>query len=201
MGSGLLGRMRYQLRGSELRAAFGVIATVLAIFVGVRLWQEAQITRPVVVVSTAIERGALVESSALGVTEVRITGDAGALVVPGDAMDTLVGRYAQRELRAGVLLAADDVADHAPLAPGEGRVAVPLLRTATPPELASGDWVRVVVSRDGASTMILERVLVRQLVMDPFVATLQMPIERVDALVDALVHGRITVVLLPPPEP
>lgn len=132
-----------RLRRRPLLLVVGVALLVMGAMAGVWLWSAASTSVEVVVVRADVQRGAIIPASALG--RVRVTVDPSVQTVPGDQMESMVGRSAAVDLSAGALLTPSQVTDL--VQPGEGMsmVGIPVAPGLMPAEpLRAGDQVRLV---------------------------------------------------------
>lgn len=102
-------------------------------------------TAAVVAVRTDIERGTVIDRAAL--VEARINGDPALTTIPGDQIDTLVGKRAAVDLHAGGLVSPASVTDTVLPAAGQTIVGVALTPAQRPSyPLRAGDPVRVILT-------------------------------------------------------
>ena len=137
------------------RRSFRVPEVVLGVLLvagcalGAVLWQRhSDSTRTVVVASRSISRGTVITAADL--RGAQVGGETSALVAASDAT-SLLGRVAAVDIDAGVPLVDSLVGADRPLAADEALTGMALEPGQSPPDLASGDHVRIVVTVAGAS--------------------------------------------------
>lgn len=165
---------------------------------------------PVLTLSADVPAGTQITREMLGQSNVATDSD---LIVPVDAINGVVGTYARVPLNQGQLLDTTMLVSSNPLESGSvAEVGIPLIEGRVPDDLDSGDLVRVVRIGDGNTT---GQALALGLVVTPPVssegggvlggggggsdssaATLLVPLQVVDAIVDAAGNNRIGLALV-----
>ncbi|MTB89258.1 SAF domain-containing protein [Aeromicrobium senzhongii] len=159
---------------------------------------------PVLVLRSDVPAGTEITRDILGETNVSSDSD---LIVPAGALSSVLGTYSRVPLSKGQLLDTSMLVRTNPLGGGKlAEVAVPLVEGRVPDGLDSGDLVRVVRIGEGEGTSVP---LALALVVRPPVesggggvlggggdskgsaATLLVPIDIADAIVDAAGNNRI----------
>jgi len=164
---------------------------------------------PVLVLRSDVPAGTEITTDLLGETNVASDSD---LLVPADAVSSVLGTYSRVPLSQGQLLDTSMLVRTNPLAGGEvAEVGIPLVEGRVPEGLGSGDLVRIV--RIGESDAAGQPLAVALVVKGPSseggggvlggggrddgtAATLLVPIEVVDAVVDAAGNNRIGMALV-----
>ena len=132
-----------KLRRRPLLVVLAVALVAGGAALGVWLWMSATSASEVVTVRGDVDRGRVITVADLGT--VRVALDPSLQAVPGSELETLVGKRAAVDLRAGTLLAPSDVTDELPPAAGVWVVCMavgPGMMPAVP--LRPGDAVRLV---------------------------------------------------------
>ncbi len=164
---------------------------------------------PVLTLNADVPAGTQITRELLGQSNVATDSD---LIVPADAINSVVGTYAKLPLSKGQLLDTTMLVTSNPLEGGTvAEVGIPLIEGRVPDDLDSGDLVRVVRIGDGNTS---GQALALALVVKPPVssdsggvlggggdsdsssATLLVPLQVVDAIVDAAGNNRIGLALV-----
>lgn len=103
------------------------------------------------------------EITAADLVEVAVASD-GLDVVPGEALDQVLGAYSVSTIPQGSLVNAGNLSTQAPVGDGRAQVSVPLNPALTPAGLTSGDLVEVVRVSGGSAGRV--QVLTEALVVD-----------------------------------
>lgn len=118
----------------------GVLCACLGGLGAAVAWHQATNARQVVIVTHAIEAGAVVTGADLGTTSVGAA--PGVATVPADQLDALVGQVALVGIPAGSLIAPDSIGEPT-LAQGQTHVGVRLDSSRVPSDLVAGSTVMV----------------------------------------------------------
>lgn len=134
-----------KLRRRPVFAVASVAAICLGALVAAWAWTATSTSTDVVAVRASVARGEVIERGDLLVVQVGV--DPALRPLPGEALDTVVGRRAAMDLAAGGLVTADAVTDTVVPSRGMSVVGVSLPPSLLPgEELRAGDRVRVVAT-------------------------------------------------------
>ena len=177
-----------------------VVALVGAGLAAWNIWQDAQITEPVVVAASAIPRGTVIASSDLATFEMKITGETRKLVFGGSSLSSLVGQRTARDVPAGALLSTVDLAQGPLLEADETAVTLSPNRGTVYPALRAGDEVAVLTWEDRPTgreiRVLFEAIRVMRVDTDPFTVTLAVPRAGVTAFGAAATSNRVWLTFL-----
>lgn len=163
---------------------------------------------PVLALNADVPAGTQITRDMLGQTNVASESE---LIVPVDSVNSVVGTYARVPLSRGQLLDTTMLVTSNPLADGDvAEVGIPLIEGRVPDDLDSGDLVRVVrIGDSDAGGQPLALALVAKPPVsesgggvlgggstESSVATLIVPIEVADAIVDAAGNNKIGLALV-----
>lgn len=132
-----------KLRRKPALVAAAVVIIAVGALLAAYLTTVVGHTRPVVAVRNDITRGATISQADLVV--VQITPDPALKTVPGNQLQSLIGKHASVDLPAGGLVTANAVTDAPIPAAGQSLVGVALTPAQLPAEpLLSGQKVRII---------------------------------------------------------
>lgn len=132
-----------RLRRRPLLVVLAAALVVMGALLGVWVWSMTSSGVDVVVVRTAVDRGAVIAASDLA--SVRVTVDPSVHTVPASELQSLVGKRAASDLAAGTLVGPDEVVETVVPGAGESLVGVAIAPGMMPAEpLRRGDAIRLV---------------------------------------------------------
>jgi Flp pilus assembly protein CpaB len=151
-------------RRADPRALIGIFLTLAALAGSVAFWVAASEARPVVVATRDLPAGATLQSSDLTIAYVHMDDALFQAALPGDALDSLVGRQLGEPIHAEQVLARAQLADRLGLAPDQVAMTIPARPdSAVDGRLRPGDTVQVLVTitdkarNESHSRLVLER--------------------------------------------
>lgn len=154
-------------RRADPRALVGVFLTLAALAGSIAFWVGASDARPIVVATRELPAGATLRSTDLSVAYVRLDETLYRAALPGDTLDSLVGRQLGEPVHAQQVLVGAQVAGQPGLAADQVAMTIPVRpESAVDGRLRSGDTVQVLVttvdkSRNEARTReVLQRAAV-----------------------------------------
>jgi Flp pilus assembly protein CpaB len=125
----------------------GVFVTLVALGGSVAYWTSSSETRAVLVASRDLPAGATLRASDLSVSYVRVDDGLYRAAVPGEALESLVGRELAEPVHAQQVLARAQVAERTGLAPDQVAITIPARSdTAVSGRIRPGDTVQVLVT-------------------------------------------------------
>lgn len=184
-------------------AALAVLLIVGGAALAAVLAMRVDDRQPVLVVRDDVAAGEQITRSMLAQTSVA---SEGLMLVPADQADEVIGTYARVALSRGQLLDTSMLTTAPPVGQGRAVVGVPLAEGRVPPDLRSGDEVRLVRISDGTdpSYPLATGLVLRTTTTSAdslaggggAVATLLVPRQAADAVVDAAGTDLLGVALL-----
>lgn len=134
-----------KLQRRPVLVALAVVLVAVGALLTAYLVTTSGNTTAVVAVRTDVERGSVIERGAL--VEARINGDPALTTIPGDQIDSLIGKRAAVDLHAGGLVSPASVTDSVLPAKGQTIVGVALTPAQRPSyPLRAGDPVRIILT-------------------------------------------------------
>lgn len=212
---------RLSLAWFDGRLLFGVVLVAVSTIGGLVFWNATRETVPVVVASTDLFPGHILQASDLNIAEVKVDGELAALSIPGEDLNAVIGQSLSVTVHAGEMLVRPDLASGSLIGPDEVGITVPVDAEAVYAGMRPGDAVTVLATRDVNSAnsqtiTLLERVDVYEISREPGrlavsrgsdagteergVANVTLIVPRAEAerLAHAVVTWRITLAILPP---
>ena len=151
----------------DLRAFAGLALVAVAVAGGLTLWQQAQVTVPVVVAVGEIVPGHVIERADLAVAQARLEGPLAALTIAGPDLDAVVGRTSVGRVHAGALMLRPDIGSGPVIGPDQVAVTVPVQADAVYARMRRGDEVAVMATSDkGKPQSLTVPLLTRATVFD-----------------------------------
>ncbi len=178
--------------------AAGVLVTCLGVLGSVWLYQSSTTAVPVVVARHNIERGQVIDRDDLSV--ISVEKDPALRTVPGDDLDSLVGKRALFDVAEGSSLTPMTVGEQNQPGKGMSVLAVPVSPAMVPTGLVAGDDVRFVPVSSGQSgegePVSAQVVEVRPASSDSAKVVVEVEVpESVAPALAALVGGDVAVIL------
>lgn len=134
-------------RRVDVRAVAGVLVTLVAFGGSLAYWASSTSARTVVVATHELPVGATLASGDLAIAQAHLEEPVYDAAVPGEAMDSLVGRELTEPAHAQQVLARAQVAGKPPLAADQMALTIPARPdTAAGGRLRPGDAVRVLAT-------------------------------------------------------
>jgi hypothetical protein len=134
-----------RLRRRPILIALSLVFVAVGALLAAYLVTALADTQPVVAVRADVARGQVIERSDLLVVD--ISPDPALKTVPGDQLESLVGKFARVDLAAGGLVTSSAVTDQNLPAAGESLVGISLTPAQLPAHpLSPGDNVRIVTT-------------------------------------------------------
>jgi Flp pilus assembly protein CpaB len=125
----------------------GVFLTLAALAGSVAFWVSATDARPVLIAIHDLPAGAKLSAADLGIAYIRADDAVYHAALPGDMLDSLVGRELGEPVHAQQVLARAQLADQSGLAPDQVAITIPAKPdSAVDGRLRPGDTVKVLVT-------------------------------------------------------
>lgn len=202
----------------DVRYVVALLVVPVVFVAAARLIESYDVREPVVVATRSLPPGHTITRDDLTTTTARLDGTLGTLAFPEARLDDLVGQTTAQTVHAGALVIAPDLGSVPVLGPGEVAVTVAVDADSVFARLRRGDQVGVLATlepgRAGSETsVLLERTTVFEVSADVrrtalagrggeeevrlANVTVVVPQAEAERVVDALVNGRLTLVLVP----
>ncbi|GMU39419.1 MAG: hypothetical protein AMXMBFR23_02850 [Chloroflexota bacterium] len=213
------GNRSWALPRIDIRLLVGLALAAVALVGGLSFASQMQITEPVVVAARTIPAGHVIAGSDLTVTQARIEGASGALVIPEAEIGSVIGRTAGQTIHAGALVARPDLGGGPVIGSDQVAVTVAVAADAVYGQLRRGAEVTVMATSEpgrpqSQTTMLLDRATVYHVALDASRVTLAgggsdatgritnvtllVPRVEAEAVTHALVNGTLTLLLVAP---
>ncbi|MBV9577338.1 MAG: hypothetical protein JO057_01975, partial [Chloroflexi bacterium] len=134
-------------RRADPRAIVGVFLTLAALAGSVAFWVSTTDTRPVVIAAHDLPAGATLAAADLGIAYIRADDAIYQAALPGDMLDSLIGRQLDEPIHTDQVLARAQLATAFGLAPDQVAITIPAHPdTAVDGRLRPGDSVQILVT-------------------------------------------------------
>lgn len=204
----------------DIRLLVGLGLVAVAIAGGLNFASQVQVTEPVVVAARTIPAGHVIASSDLTVTQARIDGASGALVIGEAEIGSVVGQTAGQTIHEGALIVRPDLGGGPVIASDQVAVTVAVAADAVYGQLRRGAEVAVMATSEpgrpqSQTATLLDRATVYHVALDASRVTLGgggsdasgritnvtllVPRTEAEAVTHALVNGTLTLLLVAPP--
>jgi len=200
----------------DVRLLIGLALVVVALIGGLSLWNEMQVTQPIVVAARPIPAGHVVTDQDLGIAEARLEGSLGGLAVGANDRASLIGQTAQAAIPEGAMIVRPTLGHGPVIGASEVAITVPVDANAIYSGLRRGDAVAVLATSEQGRPQSLTTVLLDRAVVFDIAAeasrvalggtaeeggritnvTILVPREQAESVTHALVNGRLTLTLV-----
>lgn len=201
---------------ADMRLLVGLVLVVVALVGGLSLWNEMQVTQPIVVATRTIPAGHVVTDQDLGIAQARLEGSLAGLAIGANDRATLIGQTAHAAIPEGAMIVRPNLGRGPAIGAGEVALTVPVDANAIYPGLRRGDTVTVLAtSEQGRPQSLTAAVLDRAVVFDVAAeasrvalggtaeaggritnVTILVPRDQAERITHALVNGRLTLTLV-----
>jgi Flp pilus assembly protein CpaB len=215
-------------RRADPRAIVGVFLTLAALAGSVAFWVSATDAKPVLIAVHDLPAGATLSAADLGIAYIHADDTVFNAALPGDVLDSLVGRQLGEPIHAQQVLARAQLADQFGLAPDQVAITIPAKPdTAVDGRLRPGDAVQILVTVTDKSSnaahaqVVLDRAQIFQVGRDVSLTsssatgsdssntthgtiasvTLAVTADQARQLAEARRTGELDILLLPPSVP
>ncbi len=213
------GHRSWALPRIDIRLLVGLALAAVALVGGLSFAGQMQITEPVVVAARTIPAGHVIAASDLTVTQARIEGASGALVIGEAEIGSVIGRTAGQTIHVGALVARPDLGGGPVIGSDQVAVTVAVAADAVYGQLRRGAEVSVMATSEpgrpqSQTTTLLDRATVYHVALDASRVTLGgggsdatgritnvtllVPRVEAEAVTHALVNGTLTLLLVAP---